>query len=150
MRILGTGILSQRAFTLLELVVVLFIVSLALAIAYPTVNLLKDARKSDAKRFASLLRNLNDSAINRKETYEMTVDLEEKGVSWDTDEGKKQGEFKSLEGLYVTSRGTVKSGTLTIFFGPLGFQEILRASFRGDEEVYMVSYNPYSRRVKIE
>ena len=67
---LKIGICNNRGFTLLELVVIIFILSLVLAISFPSFSLQKDGKlKSEAGHIASILRYLNDSAISTKETY---------------------------------------------------------------------------------
>ncbi len=145
-----TGILSKRGFSLLELTLVIFFLSLFMAITFPLLNPLESAYKSEAKKLASLIRYLNDSAINRKKTYAMTVDLGRKMIHWDSPDGHREADFGSLESFYVASKGKLKEGELKIFFGPLGFEESLKADFSKGDDILSVNYNPYSRKVKIE
>ncbi len=140
----------RDGFTLLELVVVLFIVSLLAAVVFPSFHSLngKDL-KSDAKRAASLLRHLNDSAISRKETYALRFDLQSGSVSWKGPDGEKSEKIRSLAGVKLSSKGEVKEGEVIVFFGPLGVQEGIELLLTREGEEMRVTLNPASGRVKI-
>jgi len=83
MPISRTGISSKRGFTLLEIVVVLFIVSLVMAIVLPSFAGFGESKlKSESKEIASILRYMNDSAVSRKETFLIRFDLDKNMVTW--------------------------------------------------------------------
>ncbi len=149
MKISQTGI-SNKGFTFIELLLVIFIISLTISLILPSLKFFESTYKSDAKRFASIIRYLNDSAINRKETYEMKLDLDNKRINWTSPDGGKEAELSSLSSLYLSSKGILDEGELKLFFGALGFEESLKAYFSTEEDTLIVSYNPYSKRVKIE
>jgi general secretion pathway protein H len=142
----------QRAgFTLLELIVVIFVISLLLAILFPSFYGLEGrSLKSDARRIASLLRYLNDSAISTKVTYPLKFDLKEQTLSWKGPDGEKTEKFESLYSLRLPSKGELKEGEITVFFGPLGIQESIAIYLKDDEEKGMtVALNSLSGRTKI-
>ncbi|MBF0564920.1 MAG: prepilin-type N-terminal cleavage/methylation domain-containing protein [Nitrospirae bacterium] len=137
-------------FTFLELVVTIFIISAFLAIAYPSLRLLDRNAGPEADRFASLVRYLNDSAINRKTIYEMSIDFKAGQIAYESPEGKKQVKLDTLTEVYTSSLGGVKDGELKIFFDKTGLAEIMKATFAKGDEAFVVTYNPYSRQVKVK
>ncbi|MBF0538822.1 MAG: prepilin-type N-terminal cleavage/methylation domain-containing protein [Nitrospirae bacterium] len=141
--------LATRGFTFLELAVVLFIVSLFVALAYPALRVSVHSPGSEARRFASTLRYLNDTAINTKALYEISIDLGSKDMSYRLPEGQRQVTLQFLDRVYVSSRGDVREGQLLLPFGSMGLEEILKAYFTRDNETVIVSYDPYSRRVRV-
>ena len=69
--------IRQRGFTLLELTIVIFIIALLAAIVFPSFSgLSKRQLSSDARRIASLLQYLSDSAMAAKEIYSLDFDLQ--------------------------------------------------------------------------
>lgn len=142
---------QMAGFTLLELIVVIFVISLLLAILFPSFYGLEErGLKSDARQIASLLRYLNDSAISTKVTYPLKFDLEEHTLSWKGPDGEKTEKFESLDSLRLPSKGELKEGEITVFFGPLGIQESIAIHLKDDEEKGMtVALNSLSGRTKI-
>jgi general secretion pathway protein H len=141
----------MAGFTLLELIVVIFVISLLLAILFPSFYGLEErGLVSDARKIASLLRYLNDDAISTKVTYPLKFDLEERTLSWKGPDGEKTEKFESLDSLRLPSKGELKEGQITVFFGPLGIQESIAIHLEDDEEKGMtVTLNSLSGRTKI-
>lgn len=140
----------RAGFTLLELIIVIFLISLMLALAIPSFTVLGESRiKSDAKRLASIVRYLNDSAISTKETFSLKVDFKEDLIAYNGPDGKKSERFESIYAVELQSRGVVSKGELIIFFGPLGASEAFSFLLRDDEKIMTVVFNPLSGRVKI-
>lgn len=140
----------KRGFTLMELIVVLFIISLLIGIVFPTFYGVEEKRlKSDARRIASVLRYLNDSAISTKKTYFLKFDLSKGSISWDGPEGVKTEHFRSLTSLELPSKGEVKEGEIILFFGPFGVEENIAVHLRTEEEGMKVTFSPVSGRAKI-
>jgi general secretion pathway protein H len=137
-------------FTLIELAVVLFIISLTVAIVFPSFYNLGERRiDSEANRIASLLRYLNDSAIYTKETYSVKFDFKDDAISWDGPDGEKHEKIKSLSSLYLPSKGQINEGEASIFFGPLGAAESIEVHLKDKERGMTVSFSPVSGRAKI-
>jgi general secretion pathway protein H len=142
--------LPRAGFTLLELIVVIFLISLIAAMVIPSFyGMSENKLKSDARRIASLLRYLNDNAISTKETYPLKFDLQERTLSWKESNGRKTETFEDLAGVYVSSKGEVKEGQIIVFFGPLGLQESIAVHLRKEGKGMTVALNPWSGRTKV-
>lgn len=129
---------------------VIFIISLFAAVIFPSMSGLGEKSVTfEAKKIASLLRYLNDSAIYNKETYFLKFDLGEGMMAWKGPDGERAERIRSLAGVKLPSKGEVKEGQLTVFFGPLGIREKVDISLRGKDEGLRVTLNPVSGRVKI-
>jgi len=149
MRILRTGI-CNKGFTLLELIVVIFIISLGLAVAFPSFTLRKDAKlKSEAGRVAAILRYLGDSAVSTKETFEMRLNFKEKRLRYRGPEGEKEERIENLLDISLPSRGKISDGEITVFFGPTGPGENLTIHLAGFESSMAIVFNALSGRVKV-
>jgi len=147
---LEIGICNNKAFTLLELVVVIFIVSLVLAVSFPTFTLQKDRKlKSEAGHIASILRYLNDSSISRKENYAVNINFNEKTMNYDGPDGKKVERLDNLSRITTQSRGNVSSGEVTVFLSPTGAGENFSIHLTGNESSMEVVFNALSGRVKV-
>jgi len=138
-------------FTLIELIVVLFIVSLVMAVLLPSFSGFGENKlKSEAREMASVLRYMNDSAITRKETYSLKFDLDRNIVSWKGPDGEKEKRFDDMTGVTSESRGMVSKGELLFFFDPLGIRENLDVHMSRDNKNMIVGINHLSGRVKIQ
>ncbi len=92
MRRSRTGTCNSTGFSLIELIVVLFVLSLVLAIVLPTFTGFGESRlKAEAREMASILRYVNDNAVSRKETFFLKFDLGKNMVAWSEPGGKKPG-----------------------------------------------------------
>lgn len=146
------GLSCRRAgFTLLEMVVAVFIISLFAAMVIPSFYAGGESRlKEDARKTASLLRYLSDSAIYSKDTYPLTFDLQDHRLSWRGPDGEKTEEMKSLAAVTLPSKGEVRQGTVKVFFGPLGLSENLAVLLRYEDNEITVTFNPISGRAEIK
>jgi prepilin-type N-terminal cleavage/methylation domain-containing protein len=143
--------ISGHGFTLIELIVVLFIVSLVMAVLLPSfAGFGENKLKSEAREMASILRYMNDSAITRKETYSLKFDLDKNIVFWEGPDGEKAKKFDDVTGVTSESKGMVSKGELIFFFDPLGVRENLDVHLSRDNKNMIVSINHLSGRVKIE
>lgn len=149
MRILKTGI-CHKGFTLLELLVVIFIVSLVLVVIFPSFTFQKDEKlKSEAGRIASILRYLNDSAIATKETCAMKMVFRDKTLYYKGPDGEKKETFDALAAISLQSKGKVSIGEVEIIFSPTGAGESFSIYLAGDRSQMTVSFNALSGRVKV-
>lgn len=142
--------ICNSGFTLLELIVVIFILSLIMGLVFPSFYGIGDGRlKSEAGKIASLLRYLNDSAISRKETFILKINLDNDTFLWEGPDGKRSERFDSLLDIFTTSTGSVSRGEVILFFSPLGIQENLRIHLKDKDKEMAVTLKPMSGRVKI-
>ena len=147
---LKIGICSNKAFTLLELVVIIFILSLVLAISFPSFSLQKDGKlKSEAGHIASILRYLNDSAISTKETYAVNINFNEKTIHYKGPDGEKVEKIDNLSRVTTQSMGNVSNGEVTVFLSPAGAGENFSIHLMGIESSMTVVFNALSGRVKV-
>lgn len=141
---------TNFGFTLLELIVVIFIVSLILAVSLPSFNGMGESRtRSEAKRLASLVRYLNDSALSRKETLHMKITFDDKAIRYAGPDGEKSEKFDSLSGIELQSSGMVSEGEIIFFFSPLGATESFTAYLRDSGSDMTVGFNGMNGRVNI-
>ncbi|MBA3016628.1 MAG: prepilin-type N-terminal cleavage/methylation domain-containing protein [Proteobacteria bacterium] len=149
MRISKTGI-CNNGFTLLELIVVIFIVSLMLAFSFPHFDGMGDGKmKSEARNVASILRYMNDSALATKETCTIKVNFGQKTLSYKGGGEEKIENLMNLSGLHLQSRGTVSDGEVIIFFGPIGASESFTVYLKGEKSKTAITFNCLSGRVKV-
>ncbi len=134
----------------MELAVVLFIVSLLAALVFPSFYGIGEKKIStEAGKIASLIRYLNDSAIYTKETYSLSFDLNGKTMSWKGPDGERHEDVKNLYSLALPSKGEIREGEATIFFGPLGAAENIDVRLKGREKGVTVTFSPISGRARI-
>jgi prepilin-type N-terminal cleavage/methylation domain-containing protein len=151
MQISKAGISTKSGFTLFELIVALFVISLVLAVIFPSFDGFGENKlKSEAREMASILRYMSDSAVSRKETFPVKFDLDKNTVSWKEPEGKKTRKFEDMTGVATQSSGMVSTGELTIFFGPLGTGESIGIHMSKNNKHMSVTLNHLSGRVKIK
>lgn len=149
MRISRVGRCSS-GFTLIELIVVIFIFSLVLAVSLPSLTGLgEDKIQSDAKRLASVVRYLNDSAVATKENLSLKVEFKDKVIRYEGLDGPKSERFDSIAGIELQSKGMVSEGEVIIFFGPSGPSESFQFHLRSDTQSMIVAFNGLSGRVKV-
>lgn len=140
---------SQSAFTLIELMVVLFIVSLMAALVLPNLRYSESKVRTQARKVASILRYMNETAAARKETLSISFDLDKGSITWQDSDGERSEDIDSLSAVELQSRGMLREGELVVFFQPLGLREYLMVYLRQDDEERTVAFNPVSGRVKI-
>jgi prepilin-type N-terminal cleavage/methylation domain-containing protein len=140
----------SSGFTLLELALVLFIISIVFGLALPSLSMLGEGKlKAEAKKLSSLLRYLNDSALSTKQVLSLKIDIGRKTISMSTPEGMREENTERLQSVTLPSRGTVTAGEVTYFFSPTGAQESIEFFLKDDKEGLKVSFRPMSGRVRI-
>ena len=141
---------NSKGFTLFEIVVVIFILSVIAAIVLPSITVMGTAKiNSDAKRIASILRYLNDTAQTTKETASLKIDVKKRLLSYETAEGKKEEIFDTIRSVETQSRGALHAGEVTLFFHSTGAAENVEIHLSDERTNVAVSFNHLSGRVKI-
>ena len=144
---------SKKGFTFIELVVVIFILSLATAFIMPSFwETEKDAVKTEAKHLSSALRYIYDNAVGKKQTYSFNVNLDNE--SWGFKSKKETRNFKTkgdveIRDIIASSLGEVSNGEVTIEFGPMGPEEPIILHLRKGKSEYTIILNPLNGRTKI-
>jgi len=142
---------NRRGFTLLELIVALFLISLITAVVLPSFAGFGERKlKSEAREIASIMRFVHDSALSRKETYSLKFDFDGNVVVWKGPEGEKTKRFDNLTSITTQSTGTVSRGEVTILIEPLGLRENLSVHMGAGDENMTITFNHLSGKVKIK
>lgn len=165
MRTSATGTLSNKGFTLLELVVVLVILAGVTALVLPRLSAMFDGdTRSTARNVVSLLRYLDERAIAGRTRYRLLVDLDEQRISVLQISGLGEEQAPDdpfllrnplvgsalIADLSTERLGTVTSGTIRIPYGPGGLAEPLLLHL-GDQNTrqYTVQALPVNGSVRV-
>lgn len=144
---------EKYGFTLLELIVVMFIISLATALIMPSfIQSPESALKSDAKRISSTMRYVYDQAMGRKEVYLFRINPEDSSWGFEGSSEKKTFKTKAdvkFKDLLIPSAGGIAKKEVTIKFGPLGPDEPIVIHLISNETEYTVIFNNLNGKSKI-
>jgi general secretion pathway protein H len=150
MLILRAGKCSH-GFTYLELIVVLFIISILTATVFPSFIIFSESKiKSEAKELASIIRYLSELATLKRETLYIRFDIDRNTISWKTDTGQKMKRLDSVFFVKTQSKGMVSKGEVVFFFEPDGAKENLDVYITDKKDEMLISFNYLSGRVKIK
>ncbi len=154
---LGSGLWALgsflKGFTLIELIVVIFIISLVTALVMPSFwDAGESSLKTETRRIANTMRYIYDEAINRKQTYLFEINLDNE--SWRFEGKKESRRFLmkrkvEIKDVLVPSLGEVSRGKVTIAFGPLGPEEPIILHLLKDRLEYTIIFNHLNGRAKI-
>jgi len=145
----------MRGFTLLELLVVLFIITTVAFIAFP--SLWNGIVKDDKVTLASTLRNLREEAIAGKKEILFTVDFTErqfrikgaKGIPKDKARIIDMKDDETWE-IFIPSRGTIKEGQIIVAFSPSVQEELIALYLTKNGKDTTIMLNNLSGEVEIE
>jgi prepilin-type N-terminal cleavage/methylation domain-containing protein len=146
---ISKGSANPCGFTLLELIAVIFVLSLVLAVIMPSFSSPGGKLKSEARRIATTMRFLYETAVSKKQETSIEFELEKKEIAWDTERRKGSEKFKAIAGVEIPSRGLVKEGQLIVFFSPSDMNEHITVHLELGDETAMVVFNPVSGRTKV-
>jgi prepilin-type N-terminal cleavage/methylation domain-containing protein len=145
--------LRKTGFTLIELIVVIFIISFTMAIIMPSFwSTERDTLKIEAKRISSALRYIYDEAIGKKQTYMLSINLDNKSWSFESEKEFRSFRIKEnveIRDIVVPSLGEVSTGEVIIEFGPMGPEEPLILHLKKGKSEYSVIFNHLNGRTKI-
>jgi len=143
----------SKAFTLIELVIVIFIISLTTALVMPSFWDKGDRDlKSEAKRLSSTLRYIYDEAAGKKMIYTVTFNFDGNSYAFESDEESRSFRMQNhvmFKDIIIPSHGEITEGEVSIKFGPLGPEEPLTVHLMKDTNEYTVIFNNLSGRSKI-
>lgn len=130
--------------------VVIFIVSLMLAVSIPSFTDIGEGRTmTEAKRLASVIRYLNDTAVSAKEGSYMKVVFNGRLLTYKTSGEEKNERFETISGMELQSGGIVSEGEVVVFFDPAGAGESFRIYLKDEKTEVEVAFNSASGRVRI-
>jgi general secretion pathway protein H len=151
----GFSLFTSRrgGFTLIELIVVLFIISLSLTLIMPSVwRSDSSIIKKEARHISSTLRYIYDEAVSKRKNYLITFDID--NSEWRYSDEKNSRDFRlkdhvELKDIVVPSHGEISDGELTVKFGPLGPQEPMILHLIREQDEYTIIFNNMNGKTKI-
>ena len=152
MQIFLTG-MNRKGFTLIELIIVIFIISLTTALIMPSFwGTGERALKSEAKRIGNTLRYIYDEAAGKKQPYVLKFNLDKD--TWKFESEIESRSFKLKEDvmfkeIVIPSLGEISFGEVELIFTPTGPEEPIALHLIKDNAEYTVEFNHLSGRAKI-
>ncbi len=144
---------SLTGFTLIELIIVIFVISLTTALIMPSLwNMGDRALKSEANRIGNTLRYIYDEAAGKKQTYVLIFDLDSDAWKFESKIESRSFKLKDtvmFRDLLVPSLGKVSSGEIKLIFHPVGPEEPITLHLIKDTAEYTVIFNHLSGRAKV-
>jgi len=144
---------TRSGFTLFELVIVIFIISLTSALIMPSFwDSGERALKAEAKRTAGTLRYIYDEAAGKKQTYILTFNIDKGFWGFKSDTETRIIKLKDrvlFKDITIPSLGNVSEGEVIMEFGPLGPAEPVTIHLMKNDAEYTIIFNHISGRAKI-
>ena len=154
---------SEDGFTLIELVVVIFILSMAAMLVFPRLPSTDgNDLQSSARSVSALFRYLGDKAITTKSHYRMNLSLAENAVTVTRIAG---GEERSAEDTFLNRRtlaggvtiqdvqiprlGTLTDDEVSLDFGAGGLEDLVIIHLRSEGGTHM-TITAYPRNGKVQ
>lgn len=140
---------ASRGFTLLELIVTLFIIVLTIGLAVPVVGRSSGAirARADVAGFSAVLRHARERAITTRKSHAVVIDPAARKMT--VFAGGTDGELKETRTL--PERLTVQATpppALTVRFEPEGTSSGAEYRVTAGDVVYRVTVDPVTGRVK--
>ena len=155
---------AMGGFTLLELVVVLFVLGSVLLIVFPKIHFFEEyTLRSEARRVAWTLRYYHESATAKKVYYRVWFNPEKEsfevesspdGVEFTAGADQGLGGFTmsaalDMEDIVIAGLGRIYEGEAAVVFNPAIGAEPFNLHLKGGALTLTLSYNPYSGKVRI-
>ncbi len=144
---------TGAGFTLIELIVVIFILSIATALIIPSfMDTGEGSLKADAKRIGSALRYVYDEAVSKKKSCLFNINLDNDSYGFTCPGGSKNFSLREdafMKDILIPSSGTHSDGEVTLKFGPLGTEEPIILHLAKGKEEYTVIFNNINGRAGI-
>ena len=141
---------TDRGFTLLELIVSLFVIALAIGLVIPAVGRGTETLRgrSEVAGFSAMLRHARDQAITTGRSHAVVIDLRERRTSIVAAPDEVRQTRSLPEGLEIQARPP--EAPLTVRFDPNGVSsggdfQLLTRNMR-----YRVTIDPLTGRVRAE
>ena len=139
----------SKGFTFLELMLVLFIISIFCVIVFPLFNHSSTSSAlSQAQKMSDLLVYVNDKALMSKKENILVVDLGTKTVSFRDSSKERKMAFTRLSKVGLLT-GEVTTGEVLITVSPWGIQQIVTIQFNDKSGGVRVDFNPVSAKAVV-
>ncbi|MBI5665619.1 MAG: prepilin-type N-terminal cleavage/methylation domain-containing protein [Nitrospirae bacterium] len=144
---------AKEGFTLVELIIVIFIISLTTALVMPRLwDTGERALKSEAKKISSTLMYIYDEAAGKKRPYAVKIDFNADSFSYASEKESRSFKMKDnikFKDVIIPSLGEVSIGEVIYQFGPMGPEEPITLHLMKDDNEYTVMFNHINGRAKI-
>ena len=144
---------ARSGFTLIELIVVIFIISIASALIIPSfMDAGEGSLKADAKRIGSALRYVYDESVSKKKAYLFYINLDNDSYGFTGQGVSRSFSLKDdvyLKDILIPSLGACSDGEVTVKFGPLGTEEPIILHLSKGKDAYTVIFNNINGRAAI-
>lgn len=149
----GARMKIKGGFTLVELIIVIFIISLTTALVMPNLwNVGDRALKSEAKRISNTLMYISDEAAGKKQIYALKIDFSTDSFSYESEKESRSFRMKDnirFKDVIIPSLGEVSIGEIIYQFGPMGPEEPITLHLIRNDSEYTVMFNNINGRAKI-
>jgi len=143
----------SKAFTLVELIIVIFIISMTAALIMPSLwDRGERALKTESRRISNTFRYIYDEALGKKQTFNLKINLDKDTWNYASKNDSRSFELKDrvmFKDIIVPSLGNVSFGEVIMAFGPLGPEEPVIVHLMKNEKEYTVIFNHISGRTKV-
>ena len=155
---------KDRGFTLMEMAVVIFIISMTAIIVFPLLPSTGAAElRNSARRLSTVVRYLGERSVTTKTPYRMRLDLNDSTVvikkMVSGEETAPEDPFfsrnilddgVSIEDIESQRLGKLGEGVVDVDFGAAGLGEFIVIHLKGDKEAHFtVTAFPYGGRVEV-
>ncbi|SNB47417.1 prepilin-type N-terminal cleavage/methylation domain-containing protein [Geobacter sp. DSM 9736] len=153
-----------NGFTLIEMVVVIVIISMAMMLVLPRLpSTAAGELRSSARSLAATFRYLGDQAVATKTHYRMRLGIDDGSITVTRFENRKEtavtdnflakrslAEDISIEDVQIPRLGTIIDGEAVIDFGSRGLAEFVTVHLKGEKGAQMtIMAFPDSGKVKV-
>jgi general secretion pathway protein H len=156
--------MTKNGFTLVEMVVVIVIISLAALLVFPLLPSTDAANlRSSGRTLAAVFRYLGDRAITTKSPYRMVLNLADSTISVkkivNGEEVPPEDPFfarkilsdrVTIEDIEIPRLGRLDEGMVSVDFGQTGLGDLVIVHLKGDKDLhYTVTALPGGGRVNL-
>ncbi len=134
-------------FSLLEVLIVLFVISLTAAFIFPNISS-QGSIKQDARLVASILRYVNDTTLATKEPCTLRANLKTKVLSYKCLAEQREYVLSSLRKIETVTMSVADNEEVSLLISP-GQQDTLKIYLSEEHNNLWVQLNSLSGRVKI-
>lgn len=137
----------QEGLTLLEIIVVLFIMSITTLIVFPLISN-ESSIRSDTRIVSSTLKYLFDTSLTTKQACTLKVIFREKKLSYNCQNEAREFKIGSLVLVSMPSRGEISDGELLIEFKAPDYESLTFLLYDG-KQTQTIRLNGVSGRITV-